>query len=250
MFANDPRNHDSEIGHVTLGSVESVSPQGENRSDKQQAGTCVRKGCRREADDGDYCRQHARAQRAYHAAYMARRRQEWDAAQACTSCGARERKRGSKWCTACVIRDERQQLSSVNPQGENRRERMAKRLIAWTNSPHNEGRLRMRGGKRGAPSAQDRDRRDLADIRRVLDRYALALDEAYGAETQALSRIQRDATVRAAHAGLALAVRLGMEALVTYGYECPVLAEDFDPGGDGIDHDLAVQGREIVKSGR
>jgi hypothetical protein len=41
-----------------------------------------------------------------------------------------------------------------------------------------------------------------------------------------------------------------MEALVTYGYDCPVLAEDFDPDDDGIDHELVAQGREIVKSGR
>lgn len=243
-------NQDFEISYA---SVSAVALDGD-RDGQRDHRSCPRRGCHRlAADDSEYYTKHEDDIRRYKREYGARQRARWLADGCCTRCGARERRSGSMWCSACLIRLDRMPQRDQDLQRDHRQtrgERVAKRLIAWTNSPHNEGRVRMRGGKRGAPSAQDRDRRDLADIRRVLDRYALALDEAYGAETQALSRIQRDATVRAAHAGLALAVRLGMEALVTYGYECPVLAEDFDPGDDGIDHDLITQGREIVKSGR
>ena len=86
--------------------------------------------------------------------------------------------------------------------------------------------MRMRGGKRGAPSMEERDRRDLADMQRILVRYEQAIGEAYSVDVRELSRDQQAAARRAAHAGLALAVRMGMEALVRYGYEVPVLHPD------------------------
>lgn len=235
-------NSETGIIHATV-----VSLPDEDHNSQLDHRRCKR--CRGVAqDDSDYCQRHEQAVRRYQRDYDHRRRERYEAEGRCTRCGAKERKRDSMWCTACVIRylrvDHKQKLDQ---QSESRRDRIAKRLIPWTNSPQNEGRLRMRGGKRGAPSARERDQRDLADIRRILDRYEMALDEAYSAETAALSRIARLSAARAAHAGLALAVRLGMEALVTYGYECPVLAEDFEPDGDGIDADHVS---EIVKSGR
>jgi hypothetical protein len=216
----------SEISYASLFSV-AVDNSDEDHKPHLESRECKRSSCRKQAlEDSEFCRPHEETQRRYNRDYDRKRRAHWEAENRCTRCGGKDRKRGSKWCSACLIRLNRLRTSDLNLHLETRRDRVAKRLVPWTNSPQNEGRIRLRGGKRGAPSAEDRDRRDLADIRRVLDRYALALDECYSAEAKDLPRIQRDATVKAAHAGLALAVRLGMEALVTYGYEAPALADD------------------------
>jgi hypothetical protein len=214
--------------------VEDHTPDLDHRNEVR---TCTRRGCRKLAlDDAEYCAKHDADIRKYKRDYDRRRRAEWEAAKRCMRCGAEKRKAGRPWCPACVIRldtarkgvraDHTSDLdhSPRNP----KRERIAQRLIPWSNSPLNEGRIRMRGGKRGAPSLESRDRRDLADIQRILVRYEQTLDEAYSQETREMTPDQRASTRRAAHAGLALAVRLGMEALVTYGYEVPVLARDDD----------------------
>lgn len=198
-----------------------------SRAEKQEQGVCVRKRCWRDSEDGDFCPDHAAAQRIYNATYRSGKRAEWAARKLCTSCGMRAPVRGGKSCSACRIRNPRTRFGSVSEKVENsRKERIAKRLIPWSNSPHNEGRVRLRGGKRGAPSSEERDRRDLADIRRVLARYEESLAEAYSEDLRELTPDAKRAAREAAHAGLALAVRLGMEALVSYGYECPVLHPD------------------------
>lgn len=195
---------------------------------------CTRKGCRKQAlDDADYCAKHDADIRKYKRDYDKRRRAEWEAQKRCMRCGAQKRKAGRPWCPACVIRLDTARKGAradhtVDLDHPSKSARIAQRLIPWSNSPLNEGRVRMRGGKRGAPSLESRDRRDLADIQRILVRYEQTLDEAYSQETRDMTPDQRASTRRAAHAGLALAVRLGMEALVTYGYEVPVLARDDD----------------------
>lgn len=214
---------------------DNVKTHVENRADKQAAGTCVRKCCGKPAEDGDYCARHEKLQRKYDREYKQRRRAEAAAAGKCGQCAIGVVKQGSTWCAACLIRNDRLRKSNVHLHVENRSARIAKRLIPWQDSPQNEGRTRMRGGKRGAPTMEDRDRRDLDDIERILVRYRLALDEAYSDDTRILSKVQQASTRRAAHAGLALAVRLGMEALVNYGYEAPVLV--VDEIGDSDDDD-------------
>lgn len=221
------QNPSQEISSATLVSDEYVEKHVETRADKQAQGKCVRKACRARAEDGsDYCKRHGRLQRAYQRAWIKRQREQWEAEERCTRCGADERKPGSKWCAVCLIRHPKARKRHVDSHVENRRSRVARRLIPWSNSPHNEGRMRMRGGKRGAPSLEELDRRDLDDIRMVLADYEAALGEAYAPEVRELTRDAQRSARAAAHAGLALAVRLGMEALVRNGYEVPVLAPD------------------------
>lgn len=227
----DQGNHAAEISYATLYPVtdEDLSQQLDHRA-------CPRRGCKRAAhEDSDYCLKHERDLRRYNREYDRRRRAEWAEAKRCMRCGAQRRKAGSNWCPACVIRLQtmrKKDLKSQLDHNVGRSARIAKRLVPWTNSPHNEGRLRLRGGDRGAPSLEARDRRDLADIQKILVRYEAALGEAYSVEVGELSREQQVSARAAAHAGLALAVRLGMEALVRHGYEAPVLAEDDDPEDD------------------
>jgi len=209
----DQGNTDCEISRVTvLGGY--VKSDVENRAARKVAGICVRRCCRKPAaDDSLYCPRHADAQRRYHTSYMKRRRAEWLRDGCCTNCGAAKRKRGSAWCVACAIRDDRVPLSSVKPQVENHRDR----VVAGTRvSTHvsDVGRVRYHGqGKRGAPSSEAGDRNDLGDMRRILERYSVALEAAYGAEVAELTPMQRDDARRAAYAWLALAVRTGGETL-------------------------------------
>jgi hypothetical protein len=206
---------------------------------------CTRRGCRRTAlDDADYCAKHDADVRRYKRDYDRRRRAEWEAAKRCMRCGAKERKKGRPWCPGCAIRlDGMRGRAPIDHTVDldhrpSRSERISRRLIPWTNSPTNAGRVdRLRGGKRGAPSLEDRDRRDLADIQRILVRYEQALDEAYSAEVAAMPPIQQRSARDAAHAGLALAVRLGMEALVRYGYDAPALVPDGEFGDSDDDDD-------------
>lgn len=223
----DQQNAARLISHATLYALSD-----EDRTPDLDHRTCTRKGCKRRAlDDAEYCARHDADIRRYKRDYDKRRRAEWDTAKRCMRCGAAERKKGRPWCPACAIRLDqmRKGLKSDHTSDldhQSKKERIAKRLIAWTDSPQNEGRVRLRGGKRGAPSLEDRDRQDLRHIQLVLADYEEALNQAYGAEYERMSRAQQDSTRRAAHAGLALAVRLGMEAIVAYGYETPVLVAD------------------------
>lgn len=235
------------ISYANVSSLASSSaPQSPDGSVKApvEIRRCTRRGCKRGAlEDSEFCRKHEDDQRRYNREYMARRRAEWDAENRCTNCGAEKRKPGSKWCSACLIRYTNPKKSSVksyveiNAGGTRRSRVAAATLVRFETDGFKRSRYLGRQ-KRGAPSLEDRDRRDHADIQRVLARYGELLDEAYGPEYRVMSRVQQEATRRAAHAGLALVVRLGMEALAQYGYEMPKLEPDEiddleDEGEDG-----------------
>src|SRR5690606_15861913 len=199
---------------------------------------CARRGCKTAAlDDSDYCARHDADIRRYKRDYDKRRRAKWAAENRCMRCGAKERKPGRPWCPACVIRldtmrrrcDHTRDLDHLTPWRDTHAARIAARMVSVVDSKDGYARTRLKGGKRGAPSMEERDRMDLQHIRLVLADYERALAEAYAPEISALSREQQAAARRAAHAGLALAVRLGMECLVKYGYEIPTLHPDDDP---------------------
>jgi hypothetical protein len=241
-------NRSNEISYATLHELPDARQPITDGDHKVQLEIreCSRRGCKKPAlDDSELCRKHEDDQRRYNREYDARRRAEYEAAKQCTRCGAKERKPGSKWCPGCVIKLDRMRRRTRGAdhkvQLENTKSaRVAARLIAWENSPQNEGRMRMRGGKRGAPSLEDRDRRDLSQVQESLARYGAALDEAYSSEVRQLSKLAQERARREAHAKLALAVRLGMEALQTYGYDVPIavpvdegeIDDDEDDGDD------------------
>lgn len=213
----------------------SVEDHDEQRDSPRE---CAHHSCRRRAGkNSELCPKHEDALKRRKRDHGARRRALWASECRCMRCGAEKRKRGSRWCAACLIwldklrkPDQEQQRDSPS-----KRERIASRLIPWEGSPQNEGRLRLRGGKRGAPSMEDRDRRDLEDMQKGLVRYGELLDEAYGAETRDLSRVQQVQVRRAAHARLALVVRQGLEALRAYGYDVPIAAGDEIADSDDTD---------------
>lgn len=196
---------------------------------------CSRRGCKTAAlDDAEYCGKHDADIRRYKRDYDKRRRAEWKAAKRCMRCGAKERKPGRPWCPACAIRldamrkksDHTSDLDHLTPWRDTHAARVAARMTSVVDSADGYARQRMKGGKRGAPSMEDRDRQDLMHIRLILADYEQALAEAYAPDVRELSRDAQRSARSAAHAGLALAVRLGMEALVRYGYEVPVLHPD------------------------
>lgn len=203
-------------------SDEDVKEHVENRADKKASDRCVRRCCKRSpADDSDYCPRHRDEQRGYQRDYMARRREEWDADDRCTNCGAKERKTGSNWCPRCLIARGKAHRAVVKSQVENRRDRIAERLIPWENSPSNEGRVRLRGGKRGAPKAEQADEMDLHDLRLYVERAADGLHLAGSPEVQALPRLQRDDAKDAALAWIALLIRAGLALLKRKRYPLP-----------------------------
>lgn len=204
---------------------------------------CTRRGCRTPAlGDAEYCARHDADVRRYKRDYDKRRRAEWEKAKRCMRCGAKERKQGRPWCPACAIRldamrrrDHTPDLDHLTPWRDTHAARVAARMASVVDSSDGYARQRMKGGKRGAPSMESRDRQDLQHIRLVLADYEQALADAYAPDVRELSREQQSAARRAAHAGLALAVRLGMESLVRYGYEVPVLHPDEIADSDDTD---------------
>lgn len=224
------RLSNSEI-YPTQGTVPERMSDGDHTNDQDHR-TCTRRGCKKPAlDDAEYCAKHDADIRKYKRDYDKRRRAEWEAAKRCMRCGAEKRKAGRPWCPACVIRLDRirRGLSgdhTPDQDHQSKSARLAKRLIPWSNSPQNEGRLRLRGGKRGAPGHEDIDRRDLADLQRHLARYTESVDEAYGPDYAGMSVVQKEATRRALHAGLAWMARFCAEACKVRGYEMPVVEED------------------------
>lgn len=224
------RLSNSEIS-LSSGTVTQGMSDGDHTVDQDHR-LCTRRGCKKPAlDDADYCARCDALIRKYKRDYDKRRRAEWEAAKRCMRCGAEKRKAGRPWCSACVIRLDRIRRGvrgdhTPDQDHQTKSARLAKRLIPWANSPQNEGRLRLRGGKRGAPGHEDLDRRDLADLQRHLARYTESVDEAYGPDYAGMSTVQKEATRRALHAGLAWMARFCAEACKVRGYELPVVEED------------------------
>lgn len=212
---------------------------------KRIRGECLYDGCRDAAPDGDYCAKHDAHERGRDASKKRRRRQRLAKAGLCVDgCGKKIGKRGradgsfvQRRCPACAkVRNEAAKKKRQGVPGgskdvpgstvETKAERVARRMKEWENSPQNAGRIRMRGGKRGAPSMKDRDFRYLAELERGVAGYRRALELAYGPDFANVGREQQAAARREAYGVLGNHTRLGMEALVTAGEECPVLHVD------------------------
>lgn len=214
----DQGNRLSAISDATL--LTGVSDEDHDSQLENRA--CKRRGCRaRPLDDSEFCRPHDEAQKRYNREYDQRRRERWEAEGKCTRCGADQRKRDSMWCAACLIRLGKVRKSDLKQQLENRAQRIAERLIPWENSPQNEGRLRLRGGKRGAPSGETVDEADISDLRIYIEKASQGLSLANSDEVQAMPRIQRDEAKQAAMAWVALLVRAGLVMLKRKRYPLP-----------------------------
>lgn len=230
--------------------VEGVS----QRVEKQQIGTCVRRGCNDDcADDSDYCAPHRDEQRDYNAEHMRRKRAEWDAADACMRCGSPRRKKGSRECVACLLK--RGKLG-VSQRVENKGDRLTSRLIPWENSPHNAGRLRLRGGKRGAPGIDEQDEFERKIVQAGIERYLKACEFLTSADGKAMLPADRDAARMAALGQLALASRAADDILDRNRYGQRLARADDRRTKDRYERDAKNQARlarlaaEFAKTGR
>lgn len=233
----DQGNRRTGIAYATVETV-GVNHAVENRSQKQQTGVCVRKRCGAPAADGsDYCARHAEHQRQYNASYMARRRAERLRKKLCTFCGARLARRDwpspgdrTASCPACRIKRDRMKTAGVKSSVENRTERIAARVEEVLDATDGYARKRFRGGKRGAPKAEQLDEADLRDLRLYVEKAAAGLALANSDEVQALPRIQRDEAKHAAMSWVALLVRAGLVFMKRKGIPLPSHADHLVAG--------------------
>lgn len=186
----------SDVTRASLVAVpELVNANVENR-------VCKRRGCRAvAAEDSELCPEHEKRQRFYDATYQARRRAGWKKAKRCPRCGAAKLRPGFKRCSACVAKSRktiREQL--VKRVVENKAQRVAKRMIAWVNSPKNAGRVRLRGGDRGRPSIEAENRLDLEEVQKDFPVAVDALIDADADYQKLVPAIQREDTRHAAGA--------------------------------------------------
>jgi len=91
-------------------------------------------------------------------------------------------------------------------------------MIPWENSPTNAGRIRLRGGKRGAPSIDDCDDFDRKILDTGIERYREGVAYLASPEGKALTDADRDAARMAALGQLTLALRAGEEIVERHRY--------------------------------
>lgn len=226
---------------------------------KRIRGECCYSGCNDPALDGsDYCAPHDAHERARSTKRQNRHRQKLADAGLCRDgCGRKVGKRhrpdGSivpRRCGTCrrahakKLRDDREKARVTDASMgvtvsdhavSDHAARIAARITSVVDSADGYARTRMKGGKRGAPSMEEQRRNDLIAMRRILASYEESFAVTYSQEVRDLSREQQAAARRASDAHLELAVRLGMEALVRYGYELPVLHPDEIADSDDTD---------------
>lgn len=238
----DQGNTAKGITHETIVNVASgVSSAVENRADKQAKGECVRKRCSAEAADGsDYCAKHRDEQRAYQRGYMARLRAKRRAKRLCTWCGKRLPRRlwpgrdaQTASCDACRIKRDRMGARGVKQSVENHASRVAARVVTAVDGSDGYARTRLRGGKRGAPKAEQLDDADLRDLRLYIEKAAAGIAVANSEEVQALPRIQRDEAKYAAMSWVALLVRSGLAFMKRKGVPLPSQANHILEGEMG-----------------
>jgi hypothetical protein len=182
-------NRLDEITHATF-QVEDLKLVLENRSDKQQAGTCVRKRCTAKADGSDFCPRHEALQRKYNREYDRQRRADAEAAGDCTRCCKVKAKSGSKWCAGCLIRLDRLRKSDHKPLLENRQNWRVDPGTNWN---------RFRGkGRRGRLTREEQDREDERDLKMAIEYAGRAMRgiPVARSEGEILPRLQRSAAWR------------------------------------------------------
>lgn len=202
--------------------VEGVKSDVENREARKLAGICVRRYCGKPSkDDSDYCAKHHEKQLVYQREYMERCRLKWDKAGVCTRCGGR-RKPNSQWCARCLIRQSKVPHSELSSHVENRRDRIASRLIPWANSPTNANRVRLRGGKRGVPPRSQTDQQDRLDVTKGIATGFDGLAMISSPEFADFPRAEKRRAEMAALDHLASAVRFLEEVLDRHHYDAEI----------------------------
>jgi uncharacterized protein YwbE len=227
------RPSSSESTNVDL--VEDVNLYGENREAKLLAGICTKRcsrPARRDASgdiDSEFCERHHDDQRRYHKSYMERRREMWDAAGWCMSCGDPYRAPDSRWCCVCLVKRGR---TGVKVDGENKRDRIAANTTERTTAS-NLGRTHYHGhGKRGRVSNGQLDDLDLDDATKRLKRAREGLAYADTPEVKELPRIQRLEASRAALSHAYHSVRFVLTVLVRHGEDVSQIAAGLDEDGE------------------
>jgi hypothetical protein len=143
---------------------EDLSPDLENRE-------CKRRGCRRlAADDSDWCARHEEDQRRYNRESAKRRYDRLASMGVCSRCG-RKRYKTSEWCAVCLSKYGKVPRQDLRSDLENKRLRVEARVRGWEDSPQNEGRERLRGGPRGAPSAELQREQDVRFMMLCVQEY-------------------------------------------------------------------------------
>jgi len=167
--------------------------------ERLEANLCTRPGCNERPGDSNECPRHhadslARARR-----YRRRRRRIWAKKKLCMRCGGTRRK-GSKWCNACLIKAGRLRIADHHKQQHNTPR------MTTTVEADGYARTRYRGqGKRGQQKRWQLDLQDLDDAIERLQRAkagVLATRDAEEALTPRvqLAEIRNAAMSQAAHA--------------------------------------------------
>lgn len=235
---------DFGMSRVSVISDEEVTTDGNTYYERKAEGRCVYPGCPRQAsDESVLCPEHRDDARARTRKSQKRIRAERRAADLCPRCG--EKAKGDYMCVRCKVKYGRTKRARTGGDDNREHNRIADRLIPWENSPHNAGRLRLRGGKRGAPNIDAQDEFERKIVKTAIARYAEACDMLASDDGKAMLPRDRDAARMAALGQLALAVRAAEDILDRNRYEQKLQKAKYDRSAG-----LSRTAREIAKSGR
>lgn len=202
---------------------------------RQAKGVCAWSGCSIETKDTDYCPEHDERTKQRKRDWIAKRRAKAKAKKLCSRCTKRQRRGRSAYCATCLIQQAKRRKLHVT-RDVDKSQRVASRILAWENSPTNEGRKRLRGGKRGRPDIESENRLDVEDFQKNVLIAVDALAVVDSPEQAALPPIQRQDAREAAAAWWLLAARqalvLARRNGITLPPELAVLISD-DPLDDG-----------------
>lgn len=193
-----------------LSSVDNTEgPAMSEYSTRLVAGKCVRRGCpRRVQGAANLCRPHHEDQKARDKKSAKKRRDAKRAKKKCAVCG---KKSAAYRCLTCRVklRNQRAKGVSVGASVDNRRARVAERIVKLA-----DGRVRYQGkAKEGSPSKGVSDRRDFSDAQRALVKAIAGYEIATSIDHAHLPRLQLENAKRAALSQAHLAVRLITDAL-------------------------------------
>lgn len=106
-------------------------------------------------------------------------------------------------CSPPAAAEVAKQGENKPPANSNKADRIAARLIPWTDSPQNRGRTRLRGDKRGRPSRATEDR---IDVEIAASELAGALEMLRRCESGAMERYEQRELHRVALGKVSLAI--------------------------------------------
>lgn len=207
-------NRFEQIGSVTLvvANVNDTPPRG--YVDRKVAIVCTREGCDAAPDDDcNECSVHRADSNARQRRYRLKHKPVWARKKLCLRCGDRRRK-GSKWCSSCLIK-----AGKLKTQERNRPRNNEQRV---TREVEGDGYARTRRhgqARRGQQPGWQLNEQDIDDAIERLNRAKALLEHERSEEVQALPRIQRQAVKNDAGGQIELAIRFAREVQERCGYK-------------------------------